>query len=122
MARFCEPTEKEFKAWKKWVAKRPPVVKALAERFDPWTLYALDGSRVYPVAFNEDGTLTVAVTRHFNLVVFERQVFGVDPDTLIECDLPGEDEPLGVLIEKPTKEDFKEIRKAMGIKHKHEVN
>ena len=123
MARFCEPTAKQLKDWKKWVAKRPPVVKALGERFDPWTLYRLDGGdRVFVVSFCEDGTLTVAVTRHFNLVLFERQVFGIKPESLVECDLPDEDEPLGVAIEKPTEEDFAAMREAMGIKHKHAVN
>ena len=41
MARFYEPTAKQLKGWTKWVAKLPPLVKALAERFDPWTHYRM---------------------------------------------------------------------------------
>jgi len=123
MARFHEPTKKQLKGWKKWAAKRPPVIRALAERFDPWTLYRLDGGdRVHVLSFCEDGTVTVAVTRHFNLVIFERQVFGIHPEQLSECDLPSKDEPTGVLIPEPTGEDFAMVREAMGVKHKHEIN
>ena len=119
MARFYEPTAKQVKGWAKWVAKRPPVVRAVAERFNPWTLYRLDDHRVTLVSFSEDGTVTVAVTRHFNAVVFERQVFGIDPDRLVECDLPGENEMVGVLIPNPTEDDFAEIREIIGVKLKH---
>ena len=116
MARFYEPTPQQVKGWKKWAAKRPPVIKALAERFDPWTLYRMGEDRVFVRGFSDDGTLTVAVTRHFNLVLFDRDVFGVPPDKLTECDLPGEDEPLGALIDKPTQEDIREIAEVMGVR------
>ncbi len=123
MARFCEPTKKQLKGWKKWASKRPPVIQALAERFDPWTLYRLDnGDRVQVVSFCEDGTVTVAVTRHFNLILFERQVFGINPDLLTECDLPGPDELVGEMMPNPTEAEFAMVRAAMGIRHKHEIN
>jgi hypothetical protein len=122
MARFFEPTAKQIKGWAKWAAKRPPVIQALAARFDPWTLYSLNGQRVSVLGFNEDGTVSVALTGEFNLVTFDRHVFGVDPDNLTECDLPDDDEPLGTLIAHPSEEDFAAMREMMGIRHKHEVH
>lgn len=41
MARYTEPTEEQLKVWDEWVASRPEVIKKLAERFDPWSLYKL---------------------------------------------------------------------------------
>ena len=38
-----------------------------------------------------------AVTGEFNIVAFERSVFGVDPKDLEECDLPGPDDHVGSL-------------------------
>jgi hypothetical protein len=75
-------------------------VRAVAERFDIWTLYRLksSGDRVMLQSFDGDGTLTVAVSGKFNLVIAERQVFGVPPDDLEECDLPAPDEKLGALM------------------------
>jgi hypothetical protein len=117
MARFYEPTAKQVKGWEKWVKKRPPAVRPLAERFNPWTLYRLDGDghRVTVRGFSEDGTLIVNVLGKFNALLFERQVFGVDPDKLVECDLPGEDESLGVVIEEPTEDDIAMLRAVMGV-------
>jgi hypothetical protein len=37
----------------------------------------------------------VDVTGEYNLVAFERRVFGIKPEDLEECDLPGLHEPLG---------------------------
>jgi hypothetical protein len=122
MAQFCKPTKEGIKAWKKWVKSRPKVVRKLAKRFDPWTMYNLDGSRVFLVGICNDGTVTVAVTRHYNFVLFDRKVFGVDPDALTECDLPGNDEPIGAVIDDPTEEDFAAIREMKGIRHRREVN
>jgi hypothetical protein len=53
--------------------------------------------RVTVQSFNEGPpvTLTVNVEGKFNLVVMERAVFGIDPDDLEPCDLPGDDEMLG---------------------------
>ena len=98
--RFCQPTPAQEKGYRKWVRKLPAVARALAERFDPWTLYRLKstGSRVTIQSFADDGTMTVAVTGRFNLVTFERQVFGIAPDELEECDLPPADEPVGAAL------------------------
>lgn len=101
--RYVEPTAEQLQGWKDWVADRPEEVRTVAERFDPWTLYRLksSGHRVTVGAFDEeqDGkvTLRVNVTGEFNFVTFERSVFGVNPDDLEECDLPGPDETLGTM-------------------------
>lgn len=104
MARHIEPTAGQIREWKKWVAKRPPHVRAVAEKFDPWTLYRMrsTGHRVTLVSFGEAPdktvTLTVAVLGRFNATAFERQVFGIDPADLTECDLPAPDEPVGAIL------------------------
>lgn len=104
MARFIEPTPKQQKGWNKWIASRPPNVRAVAEKLEPWSLYRMkpDGQRVTLISLSEgeDGTvtLTVAVTGEFNLTMFDRQVFGVDPDSLEPCDLPQPDEPTGAMM------------------------
>ena len=99
--RYVQPTPEQAQGWESWVAERPDNVREVARRFDPWTLYRLksSGHRVTVGAFDEeeDGrvTLRVNVSGEFNFVTFERSVFGIDPNDLEECDLPGPDEPLG---------------------------
>lgn len=86
-------------AWQEWVDSRPPEVKALCERFPPDRLYRLkDGHRVTLLAYAEDGTLRVLVSGQYNFVTFERQVFGIKPEDLTECDLPTADELTGTLL------------------------
>ncbi len=103
MARFVEPTPEQERAWREWVAERPPEVRAVAEQFDPWTLYWMPSSRhrVTLRSFDEteDGrvTLRVVVSGRFNAVIFDREVFGIEPDGLVECDLPDPDELVGSL-------------------------
>lgn len=103
MAIIREPSAKQRREWCKWVKSRPPAVRAIAERFEPWRLYRLtsSGHRVTIYSINEDGTLTVFVSGEFNAVAFERRVFGINPDDLIECNLPGPDEPLGSMEMDP---------------------
>ena len=86
--------------WDAWVASRPPVIQELCALLPPDNLYKMKstGRRVTIVSYAEDRTVTVAVTGDYNLVALERQVFGINPDDLEECDLPGDDEPLGVVI------------------------
>lgn len=105
MARHIEPTPEQEAGYRAWVAERPPLVRAVAERFDPWTLYRLTttGHRVFMVGFSEpddDGpvTMVVAVSGLFNAVVMERTVYGIRPEDLVECDLPGPEEPVGSLL------------------------
>ena len=47
---------------------------------------------------SEDGTLTVNITGEYNFVTFDRQVFGIKPEDLEECDLPGKGEPVGTVL------------------------
>jgi hypothetical protein len=104
MARFREPTPDQVAVWEKWVAEQPAAIRAVAEKFDPWSLYRLrdSGDRVTIHGLNGsiDGpvTMMVNVLGEFNKVVFERQVFGIDPDDLEPCDLPGPEEDLGALL------------------------
>ena len=98
MAHLYEPTDEMKAEWAEFVASRPDVVRKVAERFNPWTLYRIgkDGHRVtlYSFGEHEDGsvTLSVNVTGEFNCVMFERRVFGIKPEDLEECDLPDEGE------------------------------
>lgn len=87
-------------AWNEWVKTRPDVVRAVCERLPPDRLYRMKstGSRVTLYSYSEDGTVTVDITGEYNAHVMDRQVFGIDPDDLQECDLPGADEPLGTLL------------------------
>ena len=95
MAILFELDEQE---WRRWVDSRPLAVRAIAERLRPNRLYRMKntGQRVTMYSISENGTVTVDVTGQFNLIDFERQVFGVDPNNLEECDLPASDEPVGV--------------------------
>lgn len=103
MANWREPTDEQLSLWAAWVAGRPTKLRALLleREFTPWKLYRLksSGHRVEIVAFNEhaDGTVSVRVNvgGKFNHVAFERSVFGIAPEDLEECDLPGPHELLG---------------------------
>jgi hypothetical protein len=102
--RYAEPSAEQEAGWKEWVASRPHNVRVVAERFEPWSLYRMKSTnqRVTLVSFGEqeDGkvTLTVNVAGDFNFVVFDRQVFGIDPDDLEPCDLPPRDAITGALL------------------------
>lgn len=101
--RHTNPTPEQERLWKEWLDKPEHAkIRAAAERLDPWTLYRLKttGQRVYLLAFTDPGgdgkvTCRVGVSGEYNLVTFERDVFGVDPDNLEECDLPGPGEVVG---------------------------
>lgn len=63
----------------------------------------------------------MAVTGQFNYIAFDRQVFGVSPDDLEPCELPGPDEVLGAVITQA--QAIKQtdlIRKLAGITRKDE--
>lgn len=107
MARFVQPTPEQERGWKEWVASRPPIVRVIAERFEPWSLYRMKSTDqvVNVVGFSEgveNGTVTVTVTVNvsgdFNLVLHERTVFGIAPDDLEPCDVPDPDEVTGALL------------------------
>lgn len=91
MARFCEPTEEQESGYHAWVKTRPPVVREIAERLEPWSLYRMKSTDqlVTLYSISEDGTVTVNVTSEFNGPwVMDRQVFGIEPDDLEPADLP----------------------------------
>lgn len=100
MARIIEPDAATEKAWREWVAERPTSVRLVAERFEPWSLYLMKstGQRVTVRSFYEDGTISVNVTGQFNAVMFDRYVFGIDPDDLEPCELPSEDAIVGTML------------------------
>lgn len=117
MARWTEPTPEQIKLWNEWVAERPPNVRAVAEKFEPWSLYRLKdtGSRVTVASFGEaqDGTVTlrVVVSGEFNLVMFDRTVFGITPDALEPCELPAEHEVTGTVLEGEAADAFMEFQR-----------
>jgi hypothetical protein len=104
--RYTQPTEEHLIAWDTWLAERPEALRVCVAKYklDPWTLYRLKptGQRVFIVALYEPGedgkvTLRVGVSGEFNLLTFERDVFGIDPADLEECDLPNLTEQIGTL-------------------------
>ena len=126
MARIMEPTPEQLDGYRAWVASRPPNVRAVAERFEPWGLYRLKptGPRVIVLSFGEeeDGrvTLTVHVSAEYNFTLFERNVFGINPDDLEPCDLPSDDEVTGAVLTHDEGTEYIDGLRAMaGITPKH---
>ena len=98
---MTEKQQKEFDSlWEEWVESRPPIVQKMARAYPPNRLYRLDptGQRVTILAYGEDGTVRVSVKGKYNFVLFNREVFGIDPANLEECELPKEDELLGTMF------------------------
>jgi len=104
VARHINWTPEQRREWDNWVATRPRRVADMCRRWPCDRLYQMSttGQRVIIEGYNEDGTVRVAVTGKYNLVTFERSVFGVDPHTLTECDLPDPDTPCGNFGLDPT--------------------
>jgi len=98
--------EMDKKVWDEWVKTRPEIVQDLCERFPPDRLYRIngDGHRVTIHSYSEDGTMTVNVSGEYNSVIFERQVFGIKPDDIKECELPTDNETLGTFFTEEDKE------------------
>lgn len=94
MARFTELNQPE---WEKWLSTRPQVIQDMAAKLPPDHLYQLlpNGNRCTIYAYNEDETVTVIISGEYNRILFGRNVFGISPADLIECELPGPDEELG---------------------------
>lgn len=110
MARYMLPTPEQVSGWNGWKSTRPQAVRELCDRFDPWTLYRMaTGHRVIVCAFNEDGTVSVVVSGRFNRIAFERIVDGVDPDSLVECELPDPGEATGSLLDQEEAIEFCEF-------------
>lgn len=100
MAILKEMTAAELVDWNLWVDDLPAEMREGVRAKPPWLLYrhAATGQRVTICSYAEDGTVTMAVGGEYNLVSFERNVFGVPITALEECDLPGSDEDTGVLL------------------------
>ena len=100
MARVIEWDKGQQEIWDEWKSSRPQVIKELCDRFPPYNLYRLKstGQLVTLHSYNENGTVTVNVTGEYNLVMFERRVFGVPVDNLEECDLPEPDKQVGAVL------------------------
>lgn len=125
MSEIYQMTEEQQKEWNDWVETRPEVVKKIAKKIFPNRLYRMSssGHRCTLYSISEDGTVTVNITGEYNRILFGRQVFGVDPDTLVECDLPDKDEDLGDTAQEAgySQEDIEnilipKIREDLGIK------
>ena len=88
MAKIKEIDEVE---WQKWVKTRPLVIRELCERFPPDRLYFLTSSDhfVEIYSYSENETMNVLVLTKWNpFVITERNVFGIKPEDLVECDIP----------------------------------
>ena len=83
MAKIAELIDQA--GWEEWVSTRPPIVQELCRKYPPDRLYLLNpsGQRVTIVSYSEDGSVTVNVSGLF----LDREVFGIDPNDLEECDL-----------------------------------
>lgn len=121
MAKLCELAED----WNEWVASRPPVVRKMCESHPGNLLYRMKSTkqRVFIIAYAENGTLRVGVSGRYNLTLFEREVFGVLPGDLEECELPAEGEKLGILqTREETEEMIEALRPLLIAMHKGEHN
>ena len=103
MAIIHEFSEKERKEWEAWIETRPKSIQKMIKKFPPDILYRMKstGHRVALYSYEEDGTMTVLVTGKYNKLSLERRVFGIKAEDLVECDLPDEDEELGVVPTVP---------------------
>lgn len=121
MASWYEPTPEQASSWAEWVKERPPAVRAAIalKGLAPWKLFRLKGGhRAYLHALDEeiDGsvTLRMVVSGEFNVLLFERTVFGIKPGEIEECELPDEGEPVGS-IDVPI-EMVRALRPEKGVK------
>lgn len=114
MANIVEPTKEMTAAWQGWLATRPAVIREMGERLVPWKLYRMKstGHRVTVVSFFEDSTVRVNVSAEYNLLSFERQVFGIAADDLEECELPPSDEPVGEFMTPDEQVEYINERRA----------
>ncbi len=98
--RWYEPTQEQLEDWRAWCDSRPASVAEVARRLPPWDLFLMaSGHRCTVYSYGElkggGVSLTVSVTGRFNRVAFSRNVFGIDPEELVPCDLPRPEEDLG---------------------------
>lgn len=88
-----EPNDEQRAMFATWVAERPPHVRAIAERFDPWTMYRLvsTGQRCRVIGYHADEdddprqrvTVRVYVENPGLGPLTGRNVFGIDHDDIV---------------------------------------
>jgi len=99
LTRVYEPSAEDLAAHNEWVESRPPEIRAIAERVDPWTLYRIKqtGQIVGLCSISEaepprypKPTVTVSVMRQYNpgTLLPDFNVFGLDPDDLEAVEPP----------------------------------
>jgi len=92
-----EPNAEQLAEWEEWCDSRPTKVAEVARRLVPWKLYQMrsTGQRVVIVHYDEEESgevsLSVDVSGAYNFLMFDRQVFGVDPDDLELASWPPEE-------------------------------
>jgi hypothetical protein len=98
MPRLVEPSAEDLATHQAWLESRPPAIRAVAERLDPWKLYRLrtTGQIVGLYSLSEADppkyptvTATVTVLREYSVIPMpDFQVFGIDPDDLAPYEPP----------------------------------
>lgn len=101
MANIYEPDETIMRGYNNLLEELSVNEREIMEKYPPWKLYRLKSSghmvEIIAIGTYEDGVkFRVDISGKYNCVMFERQVFGIDPNDLEECDLP--DGPTGVLF------------------------
>jgi hypothetical protein len=105
-----EVTDDMHAAWQEWLDERPPHVRVVAEKFNPWDMYRLTttGQRVRILGFHETEGDDVGVyiyAEHESLgPISGRNVFGIDPTTLVAWD--GESRDKWIVEELPGGKDL----------------
>lgn len=86
-----------------WLAGRPAVIQEMVRTHPPGRLYRMKstGQRVTLLSYSEDRTCRVDISGEYNVLCFERKVFGVEIADLEECDLPAHGEVVGSLDMDP---------------------
>jgi hypothetical protein len=102
MANIIEPDEEYMREYEKMFEILPTNQQEVIKKFPPWKLYRLKSTNqrveILTIGTDKDNTVKfrVDISGKYNMILFDRQVFGIDPDDLEECDLP--DEPVGTLL------------------------
>lgn len=102
--------------YQRWLNQRPGFIRTMAKFYPPDRLYrmASTGQRVTIVSYAEDGTVTVDISGKYNGLIFEREVFGIEPADLTECDLPSSAEAVGAALNQAEARQFIEARNKGG--------
>jgi hypothetical protein len=99
MVNAFEFGESDAVQWREFKELMPSTLRAIAEQYPPNKLFLLKpfNRRVTVSGYADNGTLDVMITGEFNRIFFARNVRGVEPHELEECDFPHPSEKLGDL-------------------------